>query len=796
MAMYVSPLLFTSGTNPAAANVSPVMAATVTKPGKTIVSPLLFATVFDEDTSITVKLKADTLRELEAVCQYSFATQRIVKGEEHDITLRFDVQRKIIRSVALAFDSARTVTNRLRYTNKGISDALFSFGGTVMTDASKTDTGTGVTGKEGAYMTPLETALGFSAIDEIWARWDAWLPAGNGQAAITWLFFVVNGTRPWPSGISGGYVLFSDAAVGNIPSLTEGIHKFVMHIGRSGMELFIDDELAVSASGSLPEDTLWTQTAIHTGDQVLSNIIVANYDISRESLVKVRKHISLSFGTIREVCRVIDRRYAASRSLPHRIEPGKGNLQSVTLRLAESTLSDTFEMATTSPVQPKDGVRGKLLDFPYSFQAEEVREEGILFTVKRTMYNADKMLYTTMTYSLDSGSSSEYWDCDGKRTSGVQASVHAGKIAGAMGLSPVYMAQDFFPRDSYADTQTTYQSILSGVFGWTKNVPRMQINIFIRGNRLYFLQRGHETGIVDLANVPWFDRPVFDRRVMRTTWNQDAEPDDTDIPIAGGGMVHKKIYWIEDSPKTPTPSDDGVNTVYENVSRGGGSRLDNRIKYTERTNPDGSVTRTDYEYIDTGRDYLLRKITEETSFPSGEVYKTRITKYTYTSDGWRHMVVTENNEVVEESVDATGSAAADSQVETGSSAWRGRPGDMGNDHMDEQVALSHGGQWKKSGTSKGDSFLSHIPADAPALDADTCRAYRRELEWMDRRIEEKATLTITAPVCQGKVAAGGNHVMDFFDRYRLNGQEYYLVSNTVTLTPRNLKQALTLVRWY
>ncbi|MBQ8698257.1 MAG: hypothetical protein IJ521_04575, partial [Schwartzia sp.] len=326
MAMYVSPLLFTSGTNPAAANVSPVMAATVTKPGKTIVSPLLFATVFDEDTSITVKLKADTLRELEAVCQYSFATQRIVKGEEHDITLRFDVQREIIRSVALAFDSARTVTNRLRYTNKGVSDALFSFDGTAVDDPTKTDTGTGVTCKEGAYMTPLETARGFSAIDEIWARWDAWLPAGNGQAAITWLFFVVNGTRPWPSGISGGYVLFSDAAVGNIPSLTEGIHKFVMHIGRSGMELFIDDELAVSASGSLPEDTLWTQTAIHTGDQVLSNIIVANYDISRESLVAIRNHISLSCDTIREVCRVIERRYAASRSLPHRIEPGKGNL--------------------------------------------------------------------------------------------------------------------------------------------------------------------------------------------------------------------------------------------------------------------------------------------------------------------------------------------------------------------------------------------------------------------------------------------------------------------------------------
>lgn len=795
MAIYISPLLFASGTRPASATVAPVMAATATKPGKAVASPLLFATASDEDVPITASLKADTFREVVETCQYAFATLRELKGEEHIVSTMFSTSREIANTVSLRFDAERTVKNRLRYTNKGVSDALFGFAGTAVDDPAKTDTGTGVTDKEGAYMTPLETAFGFSSLEEIWARWDAWIPAENGQEAVTWLFFVMSGYIPAPSGISTGNVLFNGSAVGNIPALNEGIHKFVMHIARGGMELFIDGEMAVSASGALPEGTLWTQTAIHTGSQVLSNIIVANYDISKESLVSFQKHLSLCFGTGREVCRAIEKRYAASRALPHRIEPSAGNLQSVTLRLAENTLSDTFEMATTSPVQPKDAVQGTLLDFPYRFQAEEVREEGILFTVKRTMYDADKMLYTTMKYSLDPDTLSEYRDYDGKIARGASASVHAEKIAGAMCLSPVYMARDFVPRDSYADTETTYQSILSGVFGWTKNVPRMQINIFIRGNKLYFLQRGRETGVVDLSRVPWFDRPVFDRRIMRITWNQEAEPDESDKPVGGAGMARKNIYWIEDSPKTPTPPDDGVETVYEDVSRGG-SRSDNRIKYTERVNPDGSTTRTDYEYIDTGRDYLIRKITEVTSFPSGEVYKTRITKYTYTRGGWRHMVVTENNEVVEESEVATGTSGAPEPVETGSTAWRGRPGDMGNDHMDEQVALSHGGQWKKGGTSKGDSFLPHIPADVPVLDVETGRIYRRELEWMDRRIEEKASLTITAPVRKGVVDPAGNHVMDFFDRYILNGREYYLVSNTVTLTPRSLKQALTLVRWY
>ena len=40
------------------------------------------------------------------------------------------------------------------------------------------------------------------------------------------------------------------------------------------------------------------------------------------------------------------------------------------------------------------------------------------------------------------------------------------------------------------------------------------------------------------------------------------------------------------------------------------------------------------------------------------------------------------------------------------------------------------------------------------------------------------------------------HVVDFSERVRFRGHEYYLVSNAVSQTTRELKQSVQLVRWY
>ncbi len=39
-------------------------------------------------------------------------------------------------------------------------------------------------------------------------------------------------------------------------------------------------------------------------------------------------------------------------------------------------------------------------------------------------------------------------------------------------------------------------------------------------------------------------------------------------------------------------------------------------------------------------------------------------------------------------------------------------------------------------------------------------------------------------------------VVDFTERIRFNGNEYFLVSNNISFTPRKLIQKLQLVRWY
>lgn len=793
----------------------------------------------------------------------------------------------------------------MRYTNPGIKDALLSKG-SVLSTKTESDTGTAVAWSNPDEYTDLKD-LGFEAYpQELWFRYDAYFYSFY-RGSLYFQFDDAGRDTGWAS--DNRFYWIDDKKMNNEEGwggTSDSINTLVIHLSPDTVEICVNGVMRIRQTGlSLGENV--TRVRLRTGNARCSNIILADYDCSEESLALPKpKTEELSAGTERillfqetagfsmrrvlaqeillegntrrmvgqvslfhgdtkrmvgqELCVTFDtsrlladiqqvlwkdlswdtrrslsseafleagtrrvlqsqailradteRKHVlsillaadaqrtlgnivifcgdASRKIPHRMEPmenpaGSG-VQSITMTLAENTLSDSFQMTTIHPIHPKDVVEGTLLDFPYRFQAEETHEEGILHTVRRTMYDADKMLYTPLTYTLAGMRRTGFTSRGGQAIQGIGARGHAEKIASAMGLEAVFMGEDFLPREDYSGVETTYQSVLSGIFGWTANIPRKLVNIFIRQGRLYFLQRGRETGTIDLDRLPWFNYPSFDRKIIRTTWSRPAETD------GGAGMVPMGVYWVEKNDKTPQPQDDGITTEYENVSRSGG-HSDSRIRYTERKNPDGSITRADYSYIDTGTDYLLRQIVEVTRFPSGEIYKTRITSYTYTPDGWRHMVVTENGEEVASSEDRAGTS--EPAAKTGSTAWRGRPGDQGNEHLEEQTAIAHGGSWKKSGTSKGSSLLSGT--DIPVKDQASARMYLDEMEWMDRAIEETAHVVLTAPVRQGIVEAQGNHVMDFFDRYLLGGKEYFLSSNTVSLTPRSMKQTLTLTRWY
>lgn len=62
----------------------------------------------------------------------------------------------------------------------------------------------------------------------------------------------------------------------------------------------------------------------------------------------------------------------------------------------------------------------------------------------------------------------------------------------------------------------------------------------------------------------------------------------------------------------------------------------------------------------------------------------------------------------------------------------------------------------------------------------------KELKWLNRRIKKTVSMDIY----------NYGHALDFFEKIRFNGHDYFLVSNEISQTTRELKQSITIVRWY
>ena len=69
-----------------------------------------------------------------------------------------------------------------------------------------------------------------------------------------------------------------------------------------------------------------------------------------------------------------------------------------------------------------------------------------------------------------------------------------------------------------------------------------------------------------------------------------------------------------------------------------------------------------------------------------------------------------------------------------------------------------------------------------------------ELRWMNMKICEKVSVTLWTPIVAGVPLY--NHIVDFTERILLDDHEYFLVSNQINFTPRQLSQQLELVRWF
>ena len=447
-------------------------------------------------------------------------------------------------------------------------------------------------------------------------------------------------------------------------------------------------------------------------------------------------------------------------------------IRSFAVTLGEMTLSDSFQMETAQPLAIGDAVRGRLLDYRFSFLVEETMQRDLLQTVKGT-YSKDATLYSAIRIFVKEA----------------QASSYAQSIAAALGLNLYWACDDFTPSQNFEDSGMTYQDFISALFGWTAKLPQRQVNVFIREDTLHIVQRGREASVLDITNWP-HGRPTVERRLVRSLWHSGHASE-----TAGNAYNEEDTEPI---PFTGTISWEEMSRTYHNGFLTSETNEKGTTEYTyhgeylarkQTHNYDGSTARTEYTYAETARDVYLVKEWGRTTEPINDGKKhtdydwtdwnnergtERITYHTPLGYGWYATTV-----------------YVDGSLE-GSTLSQGKPGGKASRFTVEQSNLSLGSSYSREDDDA--PFTSLIDTEFPVKGEAYLKELTQAILWLNRKTQEIVTLEVYANIQDGVPDVG--HIADFTERIKFEGKEYFLQSNAVELTPRSLKQTIKMTRWY
>ena len=448
--------------------------------------------------------------------------------------------------------------------------------------------------------------------------------------------------------------------------------------------------------------------------------------------------------------------------IPHTIryaEFREHGIRSFSVTLGELTLSDMIQLETVQPLSIGASVEGRVMDYAFRFLVEETSQRSIVQSVKGT-YSRDVLLYTPIHIYVERANVSRY----------------VAEIAAALGLRLHRLTDDFTPSQNFEGSGMTYHDFISALFGWTAKLPQRQINVFIRGDTLHIIQRGMEESVVDITNWPHV-QPIIERKLLRSVWHSSHndstgahnEEDTAPIPFTGTISFKEISRTYSNGFLVRETNENGYSTY----------SYDREYLAEKRThNVDGSTSRTDYAYASTGRDvYLFNDGKKHTEYDwedwSREKGTERITYHAPLGYGWYATTV-----------------YVDGVLE-GSSLSQGKPGGKASQFTVEQSNLSLGAHYASDDTLP---YSSLIDTEFPVVGADYFQTLTRAIEWLNRKTQETITVEIRARIQNG--VPDIDHIVDFTERIRFEGHEYFLQSNTVELTPRLLRQTIKMVRWY
>lgn len=585
---------------------------------------------------------------------------------------------------------------------------------------------------------------------------------------------------------------------------------------------------------------------IHLNDSIKADVRIVYNNISVTLNADLKCKIETDIGTIFSLKRKIlnDVSYNSSllRRIPfdtsftgipaHRPKPGdpfhvwpaekpKPGPVSIEINLNEQTLSDSFSLQTTQEVDINQMISGRIIDFDYLYQIGDVDWIDLTRTAGG-MYDVDEILYRMITYKKDSALNIKVCaaktpageigkeiailgSTDSAITNWYLLSAHAARIGNALNKRVVFLCDNFKCNSIWTGNGNTYQSIISTLFGWSSSIPHMMINVFMRAkdNTLYVVQRGHELSVIDINDTK-HTRPHIKKELERTAWSLGKDSNSSSSTHSGGlGGYGRSVFSF------PIDNNGGVAT-YEETSNDDGTGTGQALLTYEET--EDSVTSYMYDSDGEGG-YLLRL---KRTINKKDYTKTE-TSYLYNkvNGGW---VLTCEKETTYSPGDIVQSVRKTTHIPIGNGGvsthvYEGERGYMRLVSSSVSEGTGASNKYRSSGESYAltnsinkeetwDSGLTGLPVSSsgdvsnydqlidffkvPTDDKDVLLKYTKAVMWLNRKVRETVEMDIYEY----------DHVVDFTERVRFRGNEYYLSSNKISQTTRELKQTVTLVRWY
>lgn len=469
--------------------------------------------------------------------------------------------------------------------------------------------------------------------------------------------------------------------------------------------------------------------------------------------------------------------------------------QSIEINLSAQQLTDQINYTSTISADIMEQFQGKYLDYVFDVRIEQVKRKGVLYSYQ-CCSDIDELLYKQLDYKIPDN---ERWHrTDGKDYFGHPlpeseqarkkaqasepqvglASVHIQKISETLGKNPIMYFDDFVSTVDVEAGGATYQDLIGNIFGWTSRVPTMLINVFLRGNNLFVVQRGREPNTIDLTNSK-HTLPIVTKELVRTSWGANVWSK-TETRERNPKMVFAGYDFAPD----PSPSAGGSGSDTDKAT-GYEYDEDGLVKQSEKE--EGSTkTITNYTYVTIGKRKYLAK--EETSiYEKGALVDTTVTTHTYLGQGQSH------SQTYDSGGDYLGGSVGQNIGDDRVTPFTERGlmykiglytyDENGNKKYIQRINLEK----KYTEEERTIYGLALFDASFPVHGDEMLQEITNTINWLNRRTKETVSMTIY----------DYPHLIDFTDRIVFGGGVYFLESNTATKTSRIVNQQnISMVRWF